>query len=95
MREYEMVFVARPQFEGDALQPIIERLHNLINAYGEVLQTDVWGKRTLAYRIAKEREGVYFLIRARMQPDKVAEFDRNVRYMDQIIRHLIVRVPEK
>ncbi len=89
-----MVFVARPNVEGDALQQVIERLHSLINANGEVLQTDVWGKRALAYPIKKEREGIYFLIRARLAPDKVAEFDRNVRYMDQIIRHLIVRVPE-
>ncbi len=89
-----MVFIARPQLEGDALQQVIDRLHSLINHHGEVLETDVWGKRSLAYPIAKEREGVYFLIRARLQPDKVAEFDRSVRFMDQIIRHLIVRVPE-
>ncbi len=94
MREYEMVFIARPQLEGDALQQVIDRLHTLINDRGEVLETDVWGKRSLAYPIAKEREGIYFLIRARLQPDRVAEFDRQLRFMDQIIRHLIVRVPE-
>jgi len=95
VREYEMVFIARPSVEGEALQALIERLQNLINENGEVLETDVWGKRTLAYPIAKEREGIYFLMRARMAPDYVAQFDRSIRFIDQIIRHLIVRVPEK
>jgi len=94
VRDYEMVFIARPAVEGEALQALIDRLHNVINAGGEVLETDVWGKRQLAYPIQKEREGVYFLIRARMNPDHVAEVERTVRFTDQIIRHLIVRLPE-
>ncbi|NPA90713.1 MAG: 30S ribosomal protein S6 [Chloroflexi bacterium] len=94
MRDYEMVFIARPAVEGEALQALIERLHDVINAGGEVLETDVWGKRELAYPIEKEREGMYFLIRARMDPNHVSEVERTIRYTDQIIRHLIVRVPE-
>jgi len=94
VRDYEMVFIARPAVEGEALQALIERLHDVINAGGEVLETDVWGKRELAYPIEKEREGMYFLIRARMDPNHVSEVERTIRYTDQIIRHLIVRVPE-
>jgi len=94
VREYEMVFIARPNVEGEALQAVIDRLQTLVNENGEVLETDVWGKRSLAYPIAKEREGVYFLMRARMAPEYVAKLDRSIRFMDQIIRHLIVRIPE-
>ncbi len=94
MREYELVFIARPNVEGDALQALIEQVQALVNQNGEVLETDVWGKRTLAYPIAHEREGVYFLMRARMAPDHVANVERGVRYIDPIIRYLIVRVPE-
>ena len=94
MREYEMVFIARPTVEGEALQAIVERLQNLINERGEVLETDIWGKRSLAYPIAKEHEGMYFLIRARMEPEHVAAVERLVRFTDPIIRHLIVKLPE-
>jgi len=94
VREYEMVFIARPSVEGDALQAIIDRLQSVISEDGEVLETDVWGKRSLAYPIAKEREGVYFLIHARMNPNHVAEVERVVRFTDSLIRHLIVKLPE-
>jgi len=94
MREYEMVFIARPAVEGEALQAIVEGLQNLISERGEVLETDIWGKRSLAYPIAKERECVYFLIRVRMEPDHVAAVERLIRFTDPIIRHLIVKLPE-
>ncbi len=94
MREYEMVFIARPSVEGEALQSLIEQVQSLIAQDGEVLETDVWGKRSLAYPIAHEREGVYFLMRARMSPEHVANVERSIRYIDPIIRYLIVRVPE-
>ncbi len=94
MREYEMVFIARPSVEGEALESLIEQVKSLVEQGGEVLETDVWGKRTLAYPIAHEREGIYFLMRARMNPDHVASVERGVRFIDPIIRYLIVRVPE-
>lgn len=94
MREYEMVFIARPDLDEEALQGLIERLQASINQDGEVTETDIWGKRSLAYPIAREQEGIYFLMRARMSPQHVATFDQSVRYLDQIIRHLIVKVPE-
>jgi len=89
-----MVFIARPSVEEDVLQGLIERLQNVINEAGEVLETDVWGKRSLAYPIAKERQGTYFLIRAPMEPDQVAAVERIVHFTDELIRHLIVRLPE-
>lgn len=94
MREYEMVFIARPNVEGEALQNLIEQVQSLVAQDGEVLETDVWGKRSLAYPIAHEREGVYFLMRARMNPQHVANVERSIRYIDPIIRYLIVRTPE-
>ena len=94
MREYELVFIARPNVEGEALQSLIERVQNLISQGGEVLETDVWGKRELAYPIAHEREGVYFLMRARMNPAHVAKVEHGVRFIEPIIRYLIVRLPE-
>ena len=94
MREYEMVFIARPSVEDEALQALIDQVKALVEQSGEVLETDVWGKRTLAYPIAHEREGIYFLMRARMSPDHVANVERGIHLIDPIIRYLIVRVPE-
>ena len=94
MRDYEMVFIARPGLDDEALQSLIERLQEAIGQYGQVTETDVWGKRSLAYPIAKEREGIYFLFRAQMNPESVPALDQSIRYMDDVIRHLIIRTPE-
>jgi small subunit ribosomal protein S6 len=90
MREYEIIFIIHPDLDETSFQEIIERVQGWITgAKGTVNKVDVWGKRQLAYRIRKQRDGQYALIEAQMPPDSVMELERNFRITEPVLRFLI------
>ena len=92
MRNYEMVLIVHPDKEGDDLTAVVEDVESLIDRNdGRVLEIEPWGLRKLAYPIKKQQEGYYFVLQSDMEPKSVAEIDRNLRLMEPVIRHLIVR----
>jgi len=58
-------------------------------AGGKVEKTDNWGKRRLAYHIRKQREGQYVLFLLTIQPSFTTELERNLRFMEPVMRHMI------
>ncbi len=53
-----------------------------------------WGKRRLAYRVEKQREGSYVLLQFTAEPAAVKEFERRMRVQDSVIKFLTVRIDE-
>lgn len=95
MREYEVVYIIKPNFEEERYAQIIEKYNALIQSNGgEILKTEPWGKRRLAYEIDKLREGYYVLLRINGEPDLPQELERNFKIADEIMRYLVVRVGE-
>jgi small subunit ribosomal protein S6 len=93
--EYEVVLVARPTLGEEGLTALNDKLAQVIaNQGGEVLGTEIWGKRTLAYPINKFFEGVYLLHRVALPPQGTAEVDRSMRFNEDILRYLILRTDE-
>ncbi|CAG0945913.1 partial 30S ribosomal protein S6, partial [Anaerolineae bacterium] len=52
-------------------------------------KVDVWGRRKMAYIIKKQREGQYVLLNVTMNPATTADLERNLRYQEPIIRHML------
>ena len=74
---------------------VVEKFNAIIEANGgEVVKTDLWGKRRLAYEIEKVREGYYVLVTFKAEADLPAELERNFRIADDIMRYMVVRLPE-
>lgn len=95
MREYEVVYIIKPNFEEERYAQIIEKYNALIqNNGGEILKTEPWGKRRLAYEIEKLREGYYVLLRIQGEPELPQELERNFKIADEIMRYLVVRIGE-
>ncbi|MDO4581421.1 MAG: 30S ribosomal protein S6 [Bacillota bacterium] len=95
MREYEVVYIIKPNFEDEQYTQIIEKYNALIQSNGgEILKVEPWGKRRLAYEIEKLREGYYVLLRINGEPELPAELERNFKIADEIMRYLVVRVGE-
>ncbi len=93
--EYEVVLVAKPTLGEEGMTALHEKLASVIaNQSGEVLGTELWGKRTLAYPINKFFEGVYELHRVALPPQGTAEVDRYLRFNEDILRFLILRTEE-
>ncbi len=97
MREYEVTVIIKPDLDDDARNQVLERVEGWL-VQGEEgdqkLEVDHWGRRTLAYPIEKIKEGYYVHYRATLDPTKIHEVERNIIYVDDILRHLIVRKPE-
>lgn len=92
MTAYEMVVVLKPQMEEEMLADTVARIEEAIrNGKGEVVKTEHWGKRRLAYEIAGFTEGYYLLLQIKLPRTQVQEMEHVLKISDQVIRHMIVR----
>jgi small subunit ribosomal protein S6 len=95
-RQYELVYIVSP----DATDQDIADLHTQVESIvarlqGEMVKTENWGRRKLAYRIGKHREGTYVLEVFNGTGELTKELDRRLKVSDLVIRHLVVRVDEE
>jgi small subunit ribosomal protein S6 len=56
---------------------------------GNIDKAEVWGRRKLAYIIEKHREGQYVLLNVTMEPAATFDLERNLRYQESIMRHML------
>ena len=93
MREYELIFIVHPDLEETATNEVVDRVKEWITeAGGSVDKLDPWGKRKLAYPIRKQNDGQYFFMLVQMAPDFVTEMERNLRFLEPVMRFLITAV---
>jgi small subunit ribosomal protein S6 len=96
MRDYEVVCIIQADLDETTTNGVIERVSNWITeSGGTVTRVDRWGRRRMAYIIRKQREGYYVLILANMAPSFTAELDRNLRFLEPVIRFMITNVSEE
>ena len=96
MRPYEVVIIYDPGLEEDAIRAAVDRSTDLIRARGgNPGRVDRWGKRRLAYEIRHQREGYYVLMEANAEPPVMAELDRSLSLADDVLRHKVIRVPDR
>ena len=91
MRAYECVYILDPSLEETAVREKTERFNEIVKSRGGVVhKVDNWGKRRLAYPIAKKFEGIYNLMKFSGDNDILKELNRIFRFDDVVLRHLIV-----
>jgi small subunit ribosomal protein S6 len=94
LRDYEILYIVRPDVEESDLPNVTRTVEGLIeNLDGTVQQTNVWGKRRLAYEVEHLREGHYILTDFAIEPGRVPEMEATLKISDNVFRHLIVRKP--
>ena len=62
---------------------------------GTLLKVDNWGKRKLAYEVKHQKEGSYVLQDFQLEPDRIPELEAGLKITEEVLRHLIVRKPDK
>lgn len=93
MREYELVFIVHPDLDETATNEVVERVKGWITeAGGTIDEVDPWGNRKLAYPIRKQTEGQYFLLKVKMASAFVSDLERNLRFVEPVMRFLITNV---
>jgi small subunit ribosomal protein S6 len=94
-REYETIYILRPNTPNEGVAEVNTRIRGIIEQMGgKILKVDNWGKRRLAYEVAKERKGIYLYWQYLAQPGVVEETERNLRMLDSVIRYLTTKVDE-
>lgn len=95
MNEYELMYIVHPEADSDAVTSVNEQVTAWIGAQGgEVLQTNVWGRRKLAFAIEKQSEGTYVVMNLRLAGPALSEVERNIRLYEQVLRYMFVRQGE-
>ena len=93
MRKYELVCIVQPELDETAFKAVIDRVSGWVTeAGGSVDKVDVWGRRRLAYHIHKQREGQYVLLNVTLDPKSTSELERNIRYLETVLRHMLSAV---
>ena len=95
-RQYELVYILPP----DTTEQQVAELHQQLEAIvarltGQIEKTENWGRRRLAYEIAHHKEGVYVLDVINGSGELMKELDRRLKVIDQVVRHMVVRVDEE
>lgn len=98
LTSYESVFIAAPTLSNEAFDQLVSSFEEIIKTQGgELIATNKWGRKTLAYEIANFKEGVYTHFEFEGTGDLVKELERRYRLTDSVIRYLTVRMdrPQK
>ena len=93
MRQYELIYIVHPDLDEDALSEVIDRVSSWISDEdGEITNTELWGKRKLAYPIRKQTEGYYVIMQTKMTMTTDSQLERNLRYLEPVMRYSIVAI---
>ncbi len=95
-RQYELIYIVSP----DATEQEVADLHAQVEASvarfgGELVKTENWGRRKMAYEIGSHKEGIYVLELINGSGELMKEIERRLRVSDRIMRYLVVRVDEE
>jgi len=94
-REYETIYILRPDVDNAAAEKIVDRAKDVIARLdGTLTKLDNWGKRKLAYPIQKSNRGIFVYLKYVGYGDLVAELERNLRLLDQVVRFQTVLLQE-
>jgi small subunit ribosomal protein S6 len=97
MRTYEVIFILKPDLSEEETGQLVEQVKTTITSGGGTIdKVDPWGKRKLAYRVQKYKEGYYVLIQYSLETNAgvAKEVERRLRVSDPVIKFLTVRIDE-
>ena len=92
MRPYEIMVILDPTLDERTVAPSLETFLNVVrHDGGTVDKVDIWGRRRLAYEIAKHTEGIYAVVDVTAKPETVSELDRQLSLNESVLRTKVLR----
>ena len=89
---YETMYILRPDIAEDEVTTHIEKYNKLLEELGgKILDSQMRGKRRLAYQIAKHREGIYVQLSHQGDGQHVFKIEKAMRLSEDVIRYLTVK----
>jgi small subunit ribosomal protein S6 len=96
MRAYEVMIIFDTGVDDAGMRQSLAKAAELVQGEGgRVATTDIWGRRRFAYEIGHKHEGVYVVLQIVTGAANLDGLDRMLRLADEIVRHKILRLPER
>src|SRR5947208_17057932 len=94
MRHYEVVFIVHPD-QSEQVPAMVERYRAMVSAKsGHIHRLEDWGRRQMAYPVAKVHKAHYVLMNIECDAETLAELEHAFKFNDAVLRHLIVVMTE-
>ncbi len=96
-RVYDLIFICRPDTPEPDVDKLISTLEHAAGEKGaKIEKVEKWGRRRMAYRVRKLREGFYvYLVLRSSQGELIKELERRLKVSDPVIKYLTVRLDEE
>ena len=96
MKNYELMAILKPNLDAEEVDKVIEKLGNIVTEMGgNIVSVEKTGRKKLAYDIQNFRDGFFSTLVLALPAEKVAEFKRQLRLTDSILRTMFVEVAVK
>ena len=89
---YETMYILRPDIAEDEVTNHIDKYNKLLEEFGgTILDSQMRGKRRLAYQIAKHREGIYVQLSHQGDGQHIFKIEKTMRLSEDVIRYMTVK----
>ncbi|WP_377887219.1 30S ribosomal protein S6 [Alkalihalobacillus sp. R86527] len=95
MRNYEIMYIIRPNIEEDAQKALVERFNGILTDNGaEINEVKQMGKKRLAYEINDFNSGIYIVLDINSNTEAIEEFSRLMKINDDVLRFMTLNLEE-
>jgi len=95
LRSYQSVLILKPDVDEPNVDKALEKIGEFIKSNGGAsLKVEKWGKKRLAYRVKKNRFGVYLNIYHTLESAKVIDLETKYKFYDLVIKYMVVRLSD-
>ena len=95
MRSYQSVLILKPDIEDTRVDEALGKIGEFIKGNGgTILKTEKWGKKRLAYRVKKNRFGIYINLYHTLEPSGVIDLEKKYKLYDLIIKFMVVSLTD-
>jgi len=93
--QYELMVILDPEIDERTVAPSLDKFLGVIrNDGGTIENVDIWGRRRLAYEIAKKSEGIYAVVNFTATSEATVELDRQLKLSEAVLRTKVLRAEE-
>lgn len=96
MNIYENIVILKASLPDEEINASISKIKDItVSSGGEVLMTDTWGRRKLAYEINKQKKGFYILMIYKTPPATIKKLEKFYKVFDPVVKYMIIKLGPK
>lgn len=96
MNLYEEIMILDPDLDENAIQTVVDNVkEKIVKQGGEVLKSENWGDRKLAYELNKREKGIYIVLLFKAPPSTIMELERHSMITDAINKIMVIKLHKK